>query len=385
MEHAPHTPFAEPSGDACDSYHRWREDIDLVAGAGLNTYRFSLEWSRIEPEEGEFSRAALDHYRRMVDGCRERGLNPIVTLVHFTMPRWLMHDGGWTGPKTGDRFARFAEFAAAGAARRRVRRHDQRAQPDGRPAGAGRHGHARRADPRPAAPRPGRRRRAARRCTAGRREVLRGAGTAQSGMTLIGRENIAEDGGEERMRAERAAFEDQFLAGRRRRRLASACRSTPAPGSVPTAWSPPRRSCRPWRTAWSAGPRRSAPRSAAPPRCCPDVPLLVTENGIATADDEDRIRVHRRRAARPVRRDRRRRRRPRLRALEPARQLRVDARLRAHVRPGRRSTGRPSPGRRSRAWRGWARWPAATAWPDRRGRRSTTCSARWTCRRRCGC
>ena len=136
MEHAPHTPFAEPSGDACDSYHRWREDMDLVAGAGLNTYRFSLEWSRIEPEEGEFSRAALDHYRRMVDGARVRGLNPIVTLVHFTMPRWLMHDGGWTGPKTGDRLARFAEFARPGAGRRRVRRHDQRAQPDGRPAGA---------------------------------------------------------------------------------------------------------------------------------------------------------------------------------------------------------------------------------------------------------
>jgi beta-glucosidase len=70
MEHAEHSPFAEPSGDACDSYHRWREDMDLVAAAGLNTYRFSLEWSRIEPAEGEFSRAALDHYRRVVDGAR---------------------------------------------------------------------------------------------------------------------------------------------------------------------------------------------------------------------------------------------------------------------------------------------------------------------------
>ena len=86
-------PFAEPSGDACDSYHRWREDLDLVAGAGLNAYRFSLEWSRIEPEEGEVSRAALDHYRRMVDGCRERGLAPVVTLDHFTTPRWFPHDG----------------------------------------------------------------------------------------------------------------------------------------------------------------------------------------------------------------------------------------------------------------------------------------------------
>ena len=111
MEHAPHSPFAESSGDACDSWHRWEEDLDLVAGAGLDTYRFSLEWSRIEPEEGELSRAALDHYRRIVDGCRDRGLTPIATLVHFTMPRWLMHDGGWTGPKAGDRIARFTELA----------------------------------------------------------------------------------------------------------------------------------------------------------------------------------------------------------------------------------------------------------------------------------
>ncbi|MGK5172043.1 family 1 glycosylhydrolase [Geodermatophilus sp. CPCC 205761] len=58
LEHAERFPFVEKSGDACDSYHRWREDLDLVAGAGLNTFRFSLEWSRIEPEEGEFSRAA---------------------------------------------------------------------------------------------------------------------------------------------------------------------------------------------------------------------------------------------------------------------------------------------------------------------------------------
>ena len=59
-EHAEHSPFADRSGDACDSYHRWREDLDLVAGAGLNAYRFSLEWSRIEPEEGQFSVAELD-------------------------------------------------------------------------------------------------------------------------------------------------------------------------------------------------------------------------------------------------------------------------------------------------------------------------------------
>lgn len=54
-EHQPNSPFAEPSGDALDHYHRWREDLDLLAGAGFTAYRFSLEWSRIEPEEGEVS------------------------------------------------------------------------------------------------------------------------------------------------------------------------------------------------------------------------------------------------------------------------------------------------------------------------------------------
>ena len=63
FEHAPDTVCAEPSGDACDSWDRWREDVELVASLGLDNYRFSVEWSRIEPAEGEFSRAALAHYR----------------------------------------------------------------------------------------------------------------------------------------------------------------------------------------------------------------------------------------------------------------------------------------------------------------------------------
>ncbi|MGH2556337.1 MAG: family 1 glycosylhydrolase, partial [Actinomycetota bacterium] len=110
-EHAPDSGFVEPSGDACDSYHRWREDLDLLAGVGLNAYRFSLEWSRIEPEEGEIARAAVDHYRRMVDGCQERGLSPVVTLEHFTIPRWMDHSGGWQDPRAPDRFARYCEAA----------------------------------------------------------------------------------------------------------------------------------------------------------------------------------------------------------------------------------------------------------------------------------
>lgn len=112
FEHDPANGCAEPSGDACDSYYRWPEDIDLVAQMGLGAYRFSLEWSRIEPAEGEFSNAALDHYRRMCAGCHERGVLPMVTFQHFTIPRWLAAQGGWESEVAPERLGRFVEKSA---------------------------------------------------------------------------------------------------------------------------------------------------------------------------------------------------------------------------------------------------------------------------------
>jgi beta-glucosidase len=111
MEHAPGTIYAEPSGDACDHYHRYSDDIALLAELGFNMYRFSIEWARIEPEEGEFSRASLEHYRRMLAACHEHSLTPMVTFHHFTSPRWLVAAGGWEGPATPERFARYCERA----------------------------------------------------------------------------------------------------------------------------------------------------------------------------------------------------------------------------------------------------------------------------------
>src|ERR1700752_3921848 len=69
-EHVPESPYVEPSGDACDHYHRYRSDIALLAELGFNSYRFSIEWARIEPEEGKFSRAILEHYREKEILCR---------------------------------------------------------------------------------------------------------------------------------------------------------------------------------------------------------------------------------------------------------------------------------------------------------------------------
>jgi beta-glucosidase len=112
-EHTEGSPCVEPSGDACDHYHRYPDDLRLLHDLGFNAYRFSLEWSRIEPEDGEFSNVALDHYRRMCGACQELGLEPIVTFHHFTTPRWVAARGGWTEKETADHFARYVERVTA--------------------------------------------------------------------------------------------------------------------------------------------------------------------------------------------------------------------------------------------------------------------------------
>jgi beta-glucosidase len=104
-------PGMERSGDACDSYHRWREDMDLLADAGLNAYRFGIEWARIEPVEGLISNAELAHYRRMIDYALSLGLKPVVTLHHFTNPLWFAQSGGWLTDEAQGRFERYAEAA----------------------------------------------------------------------------------------------------------------------------------------------------------------------------------------------------------------------------------------------------------------------------------
>ena len=101
----------QPSGDALDSYHRYREDMDLLAERGFTAYRFSLEWSRIEPLPGRFSRAALAHYRRMIDTARELGLEPIVTIHHFTHPLWFDERGAWLSDGAIEAFVQYVQQA----------------------------------------------------------------------------------------------------------------------------------------------------------------------------------------------------------------------------------------------------------------------------------
>lgn len=110
QEHLPHTSFAEPSGLACDHYNRYEEDIKLLADAGLNAYRFSIEWARIEPVEGKFDETEIEHYRRVIACCRAHGVEPIVTLHHFTSPVWLIRKGGWEAESTVEDFRRYAAY-----------------------------------------------------------------------------------------------------------------------------------------------------------------------------------------------------------------------------------------------------------------------------------
>lgn len=107
MENLEGSIFKEPSGIAVDHYRRFEQDIALLASFGLNAYRFSIEWARIEPEEGRFDQTAIDHYRDVLLACKANNVTPIVTLHHFTSPQWLIRAGGWESADTPARFARY--------------------------------------------------------------------------------------------------------------------------------------------------------------------------------------------------------------------------------------------------------------------------------------
>lgn len=98
----------EGAGEACGHWEHALEDIRLIAEAGLGAYRFSVEWSRIEPRPGRFDEAALSHYREMVLEAKAQKIEPIVTLHHFTLPIWLARRGGVLAPDFPDRFEAFA-------------------------------------------------------------------------------------------------------------------------------------------------------------------------------------------------------------------------------------------------------------------------------------
>lgn len=110
MEQVSPSMFKEPSGICVDHYNRYKEDIDLLAGAGLNAYRFSIEWARIEPEKGVFDKKEIEHYRTVLRYCREKGVTPIVTMHHFSSPKWLITEGGWEEYSASGYFAKYCKY-----------------------------------------------------------------------------------------------------------------------------------------------------------------------------------------------------------------------------------------------------------------------------------
>lgn len=108
FERAEGTSAVEICGDACDSWNRYEEDLDILASLGLNAFRLSVEWARIEPEQGVFSSEVLDHYRAVLMACRTRNVLPVVTLHHFTLPLWVADQGGFEHPDIAQWMAIYA-------------------------------------------------------------------------------------------------------------------------------------------------------------------------------------------------------------------------------------------------------------------------------------
>lgn len=96
-------------GDACDHYHKYQGDFDIAKDLGHNATRISLEWARIEPEEGKFDKSAIEHYKKVLQYIVSKDMTPFVTLWHFTLPQWLADKGGFESPDAAEYFARYCE------------------------------------------------------------------------------------------------------------------------------------------------------------------------------------------------------------------------------------------------------------------------------------
>ncbi|HET7071721.1 MAG TPA: GH1 family beta-glucosidase [Nocardioides sp.] len=111
FSHTPGVVDNDDTGDvACDHYHRWREDLDLMVDLGIASYRFSVAWPRVMPDGRTVNQEGLDFYRRLVDGLLERGIRPLMTLYHWDLPQSLDvgEAGGWLSRDLPDRFVDYA-------------------------------------------------------------------------------------------------------------------------------------------------------------------------------------------------------------------------------------------------------------------------------------
>jgi beta-glucosidase len=277
----------QSSGDALDSYHRYEEDMRLLAEAGFNAYRFSIEWARIEPTPGQFSRAELAHYRRMIDTATGLGLAPVVTLHHFTHPRWFGEAGAWLGSDSLDLFARYVETACSilGGVKWVVTMNEPNVV-------ARNHGALRRVDagqpyPFDALPDPeiGKRLIDAHRIAA---PIVRAAVGANVGWTIGNQAFVASPGCEAKYAEVQYEWEDMYLESARDDDFVGVQSYTSQlvdkDGVVAHAPHPDNTIM-----GWAYRPDALGIAVRHTHDVVGSVPILVTENGIATQDDERRI------------------------------------------------------------------------------------------------
>ncbi|GIH73586.1 glycoside hydrolase family 1 protein [Planobispora longispora] len=288
LEHVAADHGVQFSGDALDSYHRYEEDMRLLAGAGLTAYRFSLEWSRIEPSPGKFSRAELAHYRRMIDTALGLGVTPVVTLHHFTHPIWFGDKGAWLGEGAVEAFARYVEQACTildgvewvctinepnvvavnhGQLRRVARGEEYQlvgALPDAEI------GESLIAAHRAAAP------------------LVRGATGAKVGWTVANQAFVMTPGAEEKYAEVQHIWEDMYLEAARDDDFVGVQSYTSQPidekGVVPHPPHPDNTLM-----GWAYRPDALGIAVRHTREVVGNVPIVVTENGIATPDDRRRI------------------------------------------------------------------------------------------------
>ena len=298
-EHVANTPCREPSGDACDFYHRYHEDIGLLAGFGLNCFRFGIEWARVEPAEGEFSHAELMHYRRMLDACHEHGVAPILTFHHFTLPRWLHEKGGFAADGFPALFERYCDRAAAALGDRIAY-----ACTTNEPQGLGSSGWLLGINlPGHTDDRDGAQRAIDNLLEAHRRgaAAIRARAGIPTGVTLAIPDLQYEDGalpGTSSLELEsrvndwffELARQDDFIGVQSYTRFRFGPEGSRSPGSD---WSDTTRELvetdETTQMGYELYPRAIGGAIRRAHRSCPGVPILVTENGIATANDEKRI------------------------------------------------------------------------------------------------
>lgn len=112
MENVEGSAWTEPSGTAVGHYHLYPQDIERMSKAGYKAYRFSIEWARVEPEQGVFDEKEIEHYRHMLLCCKKNNIIPVVTFHHFSSPVWLMRIGGWESEYLPDLFANYCRKMA---------------------------------------------------------------------------------------------------------------------------------------------------------------------------------------------------------------------------------------------------------------------------------